>query len=325
MKAEKKQQRQEKRQQRRARAAERKERRLAVRAAISPQERKRRRRRILLNWVFYLLGSAIYALSMSAVAAPNKIAPGGISGITTMLNYGFGLPIGLMYLALNVPIIILGWAKLGGRFIFKTACVVLICSAFTDFFDVFVPDIVLQEPLMASLVGGALAGVGLGMVFMRGATTGGTDVLARVLERKFRHVPIGKLLLALDAGVVATSALVYGSIEHALYAAVFIFVSSTAIDALVTGSDAGKMLLIATSNEKATADAIMQKLGRGVTYLQAEGAYTDTPRRLLMVAARRTDVFPIKQIVYQIDASAFVITLTTDEVLGEGFKQVSQL
>ena len=312
MKAEKKQQRQEKRQQRRARAAERKERRLAVRAAISPQERKRRRRRILLNWVFYLLGSAIYALSMSTVAAPNKIAPGGVSGITNMLNYGFGLPIGVMYLVINIPILILGWAKLGGRFIFKTACVVVINSILTDLFDMFVPDIILQEPLMAS-------------VFMRGATSGGTDVLARVLERKFRHVPIGKLLLALDAGVVATSALVYGSIEHALYAAVFIFVSSTAIDALVTGSDAGKMLLIATSNEKATADAIMQKLGRGVTYLQAEGAYTDTPRRLLMVAARRTDVFPIKQIAYHIDPSAFIITLTTDEVLGEGFKQVSQL
>lgn len=298
-----------------------KQQRLAKRLAMTPAERKRRRQRKALNWLFYVIGSMIYAFSTSAVAAPNHIAPGGVAGISTMLNYLFSLPIGVLYFVINIPILILGWRKIGGSFIFKTICTVVMCSVFTDAFDIIgFQYVAAKEPLMASLVGGALSGFGLGLIFMRGATTGGTDVLARVLERHFRHIPIGKILLALDAIVVGASGFVYGKIDNVLYAAVYIFVSSTVLDVLVSGSDAGKMLLIATAKERETADAIMNKLDRGVTFLDAVGGYTGKERKMLMVAARRTDVFPIKQIAYQLDPNAFIITLTTDEVMGEGFK-----
>jgi uncharacterized membrane-anchored protein YitT (DUF2179 family) len=176
------------------------------------------------------------------------------------------------------------------------------------------------DTILVALAGGVLSGAGLGLIFMRGASTGGTDIVAQLLERKLRHIPIGRFMLLLDVIVVAASVFVYGHLENALYAGITIFVSSQLIDIFIYGNDAGKMLLISSQKEIEITDAIITGIDRGVTMLTAKGGYTKIPRDMLLVAVRRNEVYPVKRLVYDIDPSAFVITVTTDEVLGEGFK-----
>ena len=155
---------------------------------------------------------------------------------------------------------------------------------------------------------------------MRGATTGGSEIVARLLERKFHHIPIGRLILLVDAMVVAASAVVYGNIESALYAMVMIFVSSSMMDALVYGADKGKMLLIMTRKEREIADAVLERMKRGVTMLNATGAYTGGERRVLLCAVRRSEMYQLRTLVQDLDPAAFMIVVSTDAVLGEGFK-----
>lgn len=167
-----------------------------------------------------------------------------------------------------------------------------------------------------------LSGAGLGLIYMRGATTGGSEIVARLLERRLRHVPIGRLILLVDAVVVAVSALVYRQIESALYALILIFVSSLVMDAIVYGGEKGKMLLIMSRREELIARRILQQMGRGVTLLNATGAYTGTDKRVLLCAVRRSEVYQLRTIVQDTDPDAFLIVVSTEEVLGEGFKSI---
>ncbi len=276
-------------------------------------------KRWIVDWMAYLSGSAIYALSVAMFTAPNDIAPGGISGIATLLNYLFGLPIGISMIVMNVPIVVIGWIKLGHAFVFKSAICMAISSVLIDVFSVWITPFE-GDMILVALAGGVLAGAGLGLIFMRGASTGGTDIIAQLLERKLRHIPIGRFMLLLDVVVVAASVFVYGHLENALYASVTIFMSSQLIDTLIYGNDAGKMLLVSSKHEQEIINAIITQIDRGVTRLNAVGGYTGAPRDMLLIAVRRNEVYPVKQLVYDIDPSAFVITVTTDEVLGEGFK-----
>lgn len=230
-------------------------------------------RRGLLDAGGYLLGSVLYALSVNIFTAPNHIAPGGVTGVSTLLNYLFHLPIGTMIIVINLPLLAASWFRLGRAFTLRTAVVTLLSSVVIDAAAPFLPAFRGDTTLVA-VFGGVLAGTGLGLIFMRGATTGGSEIVARLLERKFHHIPIGRLILLVDAMVVAASAVVYGNIESALYAMVMIFVSSSMMDALVYGADKGKMLLIMTRKEREIADAVLERMKRGVTMLNATGAYT---------------------------------------------------
>lgn len=261
----------------------------------------------------------MYALSVAMFTAPSDIAPGGISGIATLLNHLFDLPIGLMVITMNLPIVILGWIKLGHAFVFKSAVCMAGSSVLIDLFGAWIAPFE-GDTILVALAGGVLSGAGLGLIFMRGASTGGTDIVAQLLERKLRHIPIGRFMLLLDVIVVSASAVVYGHLENALYAGVTIFVASYLIDVFIYGNDSGKMLLIVSKEEDAITTAIVTKIDRGVTMVNAKGGYTRAERDMLLVAVRRNEVYPVKRLVYDIDPNAFVITVTTDEVLGEGFK-----
>ena len=276
-------------------------------------------RRWSVDWLAYTAGSALYALSVAMFTAPADIAPGGISGIATLLNYVFSLPIGLSVIAMNLPIVVLGWIKLGHAFVLKSAICMAGSSVLIDLFSAWIAPFQ-GDTVLVALAGGVLSGAGLGLIFMRGASTGGTDIVAQLLERRLRHIPIGRFMLLLDVIVVTASVFVYGHLENALYAGITIFVSSQLIDIFIYGNDAGKMLLISSKKETEITDAIITGIDRGVTMLNAKGGYTKLPRDMLLVAVRRNEVYPVKRLVYDIDPSAFVITVTTDEVLGEGFK-----
>ncbi len=284
---------------------------------------KTKTKRLVLDSGFYVLGSVLYALSVNVFSAPNQIAPGGVTGVATLLNYAFHLPIGTMILVINLPLFIAAWRKCGKGFTVRTVIVTVLSSLVIDISEKFLP-VFHGDKILVALFGGLLAGAGLGLIYMRGATTGGSEIVARLLERKLRHIPIGRLILLVDALVVATSALVYKQLESALYAMVLIFVSSLVMDALVYGGDSGKMLLVMTSKEELVAKTVLEKMGRGVTMLNATGAYTGRETRVLLCAVRRSEVYHLRTIVQDIDPHAFMIVVSTEEVLGEGFKALDK-
>lgn len=280
-------------------------------------------RRTLLDWALYLAGSVLYALSVNVFTAPNQIAPGGVTGAATLLNYLFRLPIGAMILVINLPLFVASWRRLGRGFTLRTGAVTVLVSVIIDAAAPFIPAF-RGEKILTAVFGGVLAGAGLGLIYMRGATTGGSEIIARLLERRLHHIPIGRLILLVDAVVVAASALVYRNLESALFAMVLIFVSTSVMDMLIYGGDAGKMLLVMSKTEQAIADAVMDEMHRGVTMLNATGAYTGGQRRVLLCAVRRSEMYQLRTLVERIDPDAFMIVVSTDEVLGEGFKQIEK-
>lgn len=278
-------------------------------------------KRTALDSLFYVLGSILYALSVNIFTAPNQIAPGGATGLATLANYLAQVPIGTVILVINLPLFIAAWRKLGRWFTVRTMVVTILSSVVIDASALFLPAFHGDQMLVA-LFGGLLAGAGLGLIFMRGATTGGTEIVARLLERKFRHIPIGRLILLVDAVVVGLSAIVYRNVESALYAMVLIFVSSMVMDAIVYGGDKGKMMLIMSKMHREIAAQVMEKMERGVTLLDATGAYTGGEQEVVLCAVRRSEVYQLRRLVNDVDPNAFMIVVSTDEVLGEGFKRV---
>jgi uncharacterized membrane-anchored protein YitT (DUF2179 family) len=286
----------------------------------SIKPRREQVRRTALDGLFYVLGSGLYALSVNVFTAPNQIAPGGATGLATLANFLFQVPIGTVILVINLPLFIAAWRKLGRWFTVRTMIVTILSSVIIDATARFLPPF-RGDRMLVALFGGVLAGAGLGLIFMRGATTGGTEIVARLLERKFRHIPIGRLILLVDAVVVGLSALVYRNVESALYAMVMIFVSSMVMDAIVYGGDRGKMLMIMSKRHREIAAQIISRMERGVTLLDATGAYTGGEQEVVLCAVRRSEVYQLRRLITDIDPGAFIIVVSTDEVLGEGFKK----
>ncbi|MGN0836008.1 MAG: YitT family protein [Akkermansia sp.] len=176
-----------------------------------------------------------------------------------------------------------------------------------------------MDPMLSTVCGGALMGLGLGMVFSQGATTGGTDIVARLLKLKFSWLPLGRLMLVPDGIILLLAALVFGRIEAALYGAVALFVSARVMDTVLYGLDTSKVAYIVSDRWRQIADALMQERGRGVTILRGEGAYTGAEKQVLMVAFKQKEIVQIKRVVHETDPKAFLIVCDAHEVLGEGF------
>lgn len=274
-----------------------------------------------LDLLFMVLGSVIYAVGVNAFTAPNQIAPGGVTGIATMLKHLFNTPIGSVILLINVPIIIWGVVEIGYKLVAKTMVAILLNSIAIDVVALFMP-VYHGDPLIIMLMGGVCEGIGLSLVFVRGATTGGTDMIARLLNHRLRHLSMGKLMLAIDGCVIIASAFVYKSIESAVYACVVVFVSTQIIDAILYGTDigTGKMFFVISKESEKIADRIMTELDRGVTFLKSRGGYMKRDGEVLFCAVRRFEVFKISEIIREEDPDAFVIIGDAGEIMGEGFK-----
>ena len=273
----------------------------------------------------YIAGSVLLALSIDMFTAPNHIAPGGVSGISTMINYLTKWPIGTMSLILNVPIFIWAFAELGFEGVIKSLVAAVMSSAAIDFLALFVTPYS-GNPMLASIFGGVLQGIALALVFMRSATTGGTDLIARLLGRHVRFVSIGKLMLCVDGVIVIVSAFVYHSIENAMYAVITIFVGSKLIDTILYGTDigTGKVLFIISPKNDEIAGEILSSVDRGVTILESRGAYSGREGEVLLCAVRRFEVAKVKDIVHSIDKNAFLIVGEAGEITGEGFRPVKE-
>ena len=282
---------------------------------------KTKARVLLTDFLFLITGAMIYAVSINMFTAPNNIAPGGISGISTMLNYLFGVPIGLFVFLLNIPIMVWSILDIGYKLVVKTLLAIVLSSVIIDVFSTFLP-VYTGDMILVALFAGLLEGVGLSLTFLRGATTGGTDMTARLLQKRYRHIPMGKLMLVIDGAIVAVSAVVYQNIESAMYACIVIFVATTIIDTILYGADrgTGKTFFVISPKTQKIGDRIMAELERGITFVNSRGGYSNEKGEMLFCAVRRYEVFKLNEIIRQEDRDAFVIVGDAGEISGEGFK-----
>lgn len=282
----------------------------------------------ITDLVFILAGSICYAVAIGMFSAPNNIAPGGLTGIATLLNHLWDwVPIGTATILMNVPLLIVSWFVLSKSMVIRTLCGIVISSVLTDVVQPYVDELFLssivvengKDPLLVCIFGGALLGLGVGLILRRGGTTGGSEVISRLLEKKYPHMSVGTLILGVDAIVITLSAIVYGQIENALYAVVFVFVGSQIIDRVVYGGRSGKMIMIMSKKQPEITDAIMTKVNRGVTLMKSQGGYSGQDQNTMLVAVRKDEVYRLRKTVFDIDPDAFLMMLTTDEVRGLGF------
>lgn len=270
--------------------------------------------------VMITLASAIYALGFVWCFAPNDIAFGGITGVAQIINHFIPVfPVGVTVIVLNVPLFILGWKFIGGKLLVSSLYAMFISSVFIDILTPLY-DWQPMDPLLACVFGGLFMGASLGLVFQQGATTGGTDLAARLLKLKLRWLPMGKLLLLVDLVVVVLVALAFRTINTALYGLVALYISSLALDGVLYGMDNAKVAYVISDHNEEICSTLVHQLDKGVTILQGEGAYSGNEKKVLLCAFKQREIATIKGAVKGIDPNGFLIVCNAHEVLGEGFR-----
>lgn len=277
-------------------------------------------KKLLFPFLVITLGSALYALGFVWCYAPNGIAFGGITGVAQIINFLIpAFPIGVTVIVLNIPLFMLGWKLIGGHLLVSSLYTMFISSVFID---VLTPlyDWPSMDPLLACIFGGLLMGLSLGMIFLQGATTGGTDLMARLLKLKLAWLPMGKLLMGIDLAVIVMVAVAFQTLYAALYGLVALYISTIVMDGVLYGMDTAKVAYIISDKNQEISEAIVKDLDRGVTILHGKGAYTGAEKDVLMCAFKQREIATIKAAVKGIDPAAFVIVCNAHEVLGEGFR-----
>lgn len=269
-----------------------------------------------------LLGCTVFSLGFDLFLDPNNINVGGITGIAMILRelLGFG-SIGAYFAAINIPLFLLGYKELGRRFFIGSMLGMLFSTVLLDLLTVIpVPKI---DLMLAALYGGGLTGLGLGLVFMAGASTGGSDIMAKLLRKRFRRLKLSRLMLILDIITVTLTGVVFHDITRTLYSALPLYVSALVMDSVIYGLDYSSMALIISDKYSEIVAEIARKLERGTTLLDAHGGYHGDSRQVVMCAIRRRQITELKDLVSRIDPNAFMILQDAHQVLGEGFMRYS--
>ncbi|MCI8370638.1 MAG: YitT family protein [Clostridia bacterium] len=277
------------------------------------------------------LGCIIYSLGVALFLDASNLASGGVTGIAIILNYvirmgtdGYDLNTGIIIIIINIPLFILGAVFFGKYFIISTVYATVLSSLLIWVWDLafqnFLP--ITENLLLAGLVGGAMFGLGLGLIFRTGSSTGGTDIIVKILRKKFRYIRTGMISLTIDAGIVALSAIVYKDIELACYTAISIIVFTSTFDWVLYGGNSAKLIYIISSDEKSKeiCDRLLKELDVGATFVDGEGAYTGDQKRIIMCAIKNFLYPRLRDIVKSIDPKAFVIVSSAKEIYGEGYK-----
>ena len=277
-----------------------------------------------LMWLLGTVGgSAIFAFGFSLFLEPNGMSPGGISGLAMVLVHWLGIgSVGTLAILINLPLFLLGGLKIGKRFFVGSLIGMVLSSLLIDLFaKVPAPEV---EPLVGVLYGGGLCGLGLGIVFVIGSSTGGSDILVRLLKLRWRNVPIGQIALYFDVFVVILTGIVYRDITSALYTGLAVFVTSQVVDMVVYRFDFSKVALIITKEYDKVAREISDKLERGATFLYGEGSYSGNQTKVVLTAVKKQQMAELKDLVVSIDPDAFIIVQEAHQVLGDGFSRHSQ-
>lgn len=266
-------------------------------------------------------GSLFVAMGLVMFTVPNNIAPGGVSGLATALAHISPIGVGVWTFLLNVPLVLLAWIKLGFRPLAKTIAATVLLSMLIDILTPLLPAYT-NNPLLAAVLGGALFGIGMGALFVRGASTGGTDLISLLLNRVFPNMSVGSLLMAVDALVVVFAVCVFREMEVALYSIVTIFVTTKCIDSITQGVDYAKVIYVVTEHGDAINRILAEEMEMGVTILNARGGYTNRDKQVLMVVVRRNVFSQTLRTIKMVDKSAFLFVTNATEVHGEGFKPI---
>lgn len=284
------------------------------------KEKRKNRKNRVRTYLILLAASALYGVAVSMFLDPNNIAPGGVTGLAMIANRFIPIETGTLILMLNLPILCLGLWRFGLRFLVSTIYTTLFCSLFTNYFAGFEP--MTRDPLLAAVIGGSLAAVALGLVFKLGATTGGMDILVKVLRLRLPHLKAGRLFMLCDLTVVGLSAIAFRNMDTAFYAAISVMLMGVVFDVVLYGGDGAKLIYIISDRWENMANRILEELTIGVTYLEGEGAYSRRNKRVIMCVARKNLAPQIEEIVKEEDKDAFMIISSAAEIYGEGYKNI---
>lgn len=278
-------------------------------------------RRVAIDYVLLTVGAALLAVNIDLFLVPNRIVSGGATGIATILTIQFGLPTGVIVLLINIPLFVLGVRYAGGRrFAVRTVYATVLMSVLTDLLAPAIAQIPpITEPLLFVLYGGLLDGIGMGLVFRGQGTTGGTDVVARLLNH-FRGVPLGQTILWVNGAILVLAVLVFG-LEPAMYALILTFVAARVVDVIQGEIDYSRTVIVISAQAQDIKQAIFTELERGVTLLNGRGGYTELGLDILYCVVSRSEISILKRLVKSIDPRAFVVIADASEVLGEGFRE----
>ncbi len=274
----------------------------------------------LFKYLYILSGVIIAAVSLNLFLIPNHLAAGGVSGLSTVLNYITSVPVGLISIICNLPLYVMGYIYEGKGFLIKSVAATTLLGFFIDFFS-FLPHVV-TDMVLASLFGGVLTGLGFGMVLQADASTGGTDIIAKVINRKIRHISIGTLIFIIDMAVIIFAVLVFKNIYNGLYSVVALYACSKIIDLLLEGANFAKLSFVISDDSINIAKEITNTLHRGATFLNGNGVYTNNKKNVILCSIKKNEIAKLKELVYKIDKKAFVIITDAREVLGEGFMNI---
>lgn len=270
-----------------------------------------------------VIGCVIFALGFNLFLLPNNLNAGGLTGLSMILVHllGFG-SVGIVTILINLPLFALGGIKIGKTFFFGSLIGMLCSSVTLDLFKgIPTPP---TEPLLGAIYGGVMCGLGLGMVFVTGASTGGSDIIVRLLKRKIQHVPIGTINICFDLTVATLTGIAFRNIESALYSGIAIFITGKVIDAVVYRFDYSYVALIISSHHEKIVQIITSNLDRGATYLHGQGTYTHEDREVILTAVKKQQIAELKRMVAEEDPNAFIILQEAHQVLGDGFSRYSK-
>ena len=278
-------------------------------------------KQIALDLIYDIAGSILYAAGIYTFAGNGGFAPGGVSGLALIMNHLWRLPVGTVTLLLNIPLILISYKTVGKRLLIKSGVTMLISTIFVDLVFPLFP-MYSGNRMMAALCSGVFLGAGMALFYIRGSSSGGIDFLTLTIKKKKPHMTIGVITMLIDLAVILLGVPVFGDIDSVLYGLLATFVSTVVIDKILYGIGAGTLAVIVTGKGKETAQSIAKNVDRGVTSLNAVGAYTGADRDVLLCACSKAEAYMVRAAVREADEEAFIMFTETSEVFGEGFKDV---
>lgn len=267
--------------------------------------------------------SVFLSIGVNVFAAPNGVAPGGVSGISVLLNYLFNFPIGITNFLINVPLLLAAWQFKGRDFTIRTLRTLMCYMVISDVFFTDISFTYQGDIMLAVIYGGLCSGFANALIFSNGGTLGGTDILNRIIQLKYPHISTGQLSLSMNAVIMCTAAIIYGNVNAALYGLVYSFVSSRIIDSVLNGLDMGKCVMIVTHHPHEISQHIIHELHRSATLIEGKGAYLNDDTTVLLCIVRKQQFYQLKKVVAGVDPKAFVIITDATEIIGTGFKPLN--
>ncbi len=274
--------------------------------------------RYIKKYIMLTIACSIFGIGVALFVDPNDLAPGGFTGLAIMINRLIPVSTGMLYLILNIPVILLGIWKFGWKFTVSTLYSIIAISLFTDLFHLLTP--VTYDPLLGAVFGGALIGVGIGLVMRNGGTTGGADIVIKCLKIRIPHMKTGTLMLMFDAVIIGMSGIVFGNFNAVLYGILSSVATSAAVNFVLYGGDEARLIYIISDKAEEIAEKLLEDVDIGVTYLKGSGAYYNTEKKVIMCVVKKQLAPRVEEVVENDDPGAFMIITNASEIYGEGYK-----